>query len=131
MKVDEGIGDCGCEHFRTGKPAHRANIGSRRDVLHAPPSGYERSELDVNIHIDPGYPDSRIDMVYLRPPLARADGRPIATLAQDRSYDKDLRRWNRLRTPDTPANPKHTGIDNRSTHFRPVEVWFSREPWKV
>ena len=89
MKVDEGIGDCGCEHFRTGEPAHRANIGSRRDVLHAPPSGYERSELDVNIHIDPGHPDSRIDMVHLRPPLAQADGRPIATLAQDRSCGGD------------------------------------------
>ena len=88
------------------------------------PSGYDRKEVDVNIRIEPGYPDTQIDMVYVYPHLARIDGRPIAAIAQDRFEGKDWQRWSRHRTP---ANPWRPGIDNLSTHFELVEEWFSRE----
>ena len=88
------------------------------------PPGYNRSEVDVNIRIDPGYPDTQIDMVYIHPPLVRADGQPIAALAHDQFDDKEWQRWSRHRTP---ANPWRSGIDDLSTHFGLVEEWFSRE----
>ena len=88
------------------------------------PPGYDRSEVAVNVRIDPGYPDTQIDMVYVHPPLARADGRSIAALSQDRFDGKDWQRWSRHRTP---ANPWRAGIDNLSTHFGLVEEWFYRE----
>ena len=88
------------------------------------PCGYDRSEVDVNIRIDPGYPDTQIDMVYVHPPLARADGQQIAALSQDTFDGKNWQRWSRHRTP---ANPWRPGIDNLSTHFGLVEEWFSRE----
>ena len=88
------------------------------------PPGYDRSEVDVNVRLDPGYPDTQIDMVYVHPPLARADRRPIAALSQDRFDGKDWQRWSRHRTAVHPWRP---GIDNLSTHFGLVEEWFSRE----
>ena len=88
------------------------------------PPGYDRSEVAVNVRIGSGYPDTQIDMVYVHPPLSRADKRPIAALSQDRFDDKDWQRWSRHRTP---ANPWRPGIDNLSTHFGLVEEWFSRE----
>ena len=88
------------------------------------PCGYDRNEVDVNIRIDPGYPDTQLDMVYVHPPLARADGQQIAALSQDTFDGKNWQRWSRHRTP---ANPWRPGIDNLSAHFGLVEEWFSRE----
>ena len=53
-----------------------AENGVLRVVLYGfqVPGGYDRSQVDVNVRIDPGYPDAQIDMVYVHPPLARADG---------------------------------------------------------
>ncbi len=88
------------------------------------PPGYNHNEVDVNVRIDPGYPDTQIDMVYVYPPLARADGRPMHALSQDPFDGKIWQRWSRHRTP---ANPWRPGIDNLSTHFGLIEEWFSRE----
>ena len=88
------------------------------------PFGYDRNEVDVNVRIEPGYPDTQIDMVYVYPPLTRADGRQITAIAKDRFEDKVWQRWSRHRTP---ANPWRPGIDNLSTHFGLVEEWFLRE----
>ena len=88
------------------------------------PAGYNRNEVDVNVRIESGYPDTQIDMVYVYPQLARTDGRQIKATANDRFEDKDWQRWSRHRTP---ANPWRSGIDNLSTHFALVEEWFSRE----
>ena len=88
------------------------------------PFGYDRKEVDVNVRIEPGYPDTQIDMVYVYPPLTRADGRQITAIAKDRFEDKVWQRWSRHRTP---ANPWRPGIDNLSTHFGLVEEWFLRE----
>ena len=101
------------------------NNGLRVVVYEFPvPDGYNHCQVDVNVRIDPGYPDTQIDMVYVNPPLARADGIPIRALAQDSFDGKTWQRWSRHRTP---ANPWRPGLDNLSTHFDLVEEWFARE----
>lgn len=88
------------------------------------PAGYRRCEADLNVRIEPGYPDTQIDMVYVHPPLERADGRPIVAIAND---DFDGKRWQRWSRHRTPANPWRPGVDNLATHFGLVEHWFRRE----
>lgn len=92
------------------------------------PDGYNCLQVDVNVRIDPGYPDSQIDMVYVHPPMARADGVPIGALADDSFDGKTWQRWSRHRTP---ANPWRSGLDNLATHFSLVEEWFARELRKI
>lgn len=88
------------------------------------PAGYQRRDADLNVRIEPGYPDTQIDMVYVHPPLERADGRPIAAIVHD---DFDGKRWQRWSRHRTPANPWRPGVDNLATHFSLVEHWFRRE----
>ena len=88
------------------------------------PPGYRLRQADVNVRIEPGYPDTQIDMVYVHPALQRADERPIAATAIDRFDGKQWQRWSRHRTP---ANSWRPGVDNLSTHFGLVEHWFMRE----
>jgi hypothetical protein len=100
--------------------------GVLRVVLHVwpVPQGYNLSEISANVRIEPGYPDAQIDMVYFYPHLARADGRPIAALAEDSFDGKTWQRWSRHRTP---ANPWRPGVDNLATHFGLVHEWLRRE----
>ena len=113
--------------FRTGR---RFELVAERNVLRVVvygfpvPIGYDRTEVGLNVRIDPGYPDTQIDMVYVHPHLARADGRAIGALAQNQFDGKVWQRWSRHRTP---ANPWRPGIDNLSTHFGLVQEWFARE----
>lgn len=88
------------------------------------PDGYDRCKVDVNVRIDPGYPDTQIDMVYVHPPLARADGAEIRALSNDDFDGKVWQQWSRHRTP---ANPWRPGLDNLASHFSLVEEWFARE----
>ena len=103
-----------------------AENGVLRVVLYGlhVPGGYDRRQVDVNVRIDPGYPDAQIDMVYVHPALARADGVRIRALASDSFDGKTWQRWSRHRTP---ANPWRPGLDNLATHFGLVEEWFTRE----
>ena len=113
-----------------GEPGRRFELVAEKNKLRVVlydfpvPPGYDRSKVDVNVRIAPGYPDTQIDMVYVHPPLSRTDKRLIPALSQDRFNGKDWQRWSRHRTP---ANPWRPGIDNLSTHFALVEEWFSRE----
>ena len=88
------------------------------------PPGYHQPCVDLNVRIEPGYPDSQIDMVYVHPALQRADGGSIAALSSDNFDGKQWQRWSRHRTQ---ANPWRPGIDNLATHFGLVEYWFARE----
>ena len=103
-----------------------AENGLLRVVLYGfqVPSGYRQREVDVNVRIESGYPDTQIDMVYVHPALERTDGRPIAATCMDSFDDKQWQRWSRHRTP---VNPWRPGVDNLATHFGLVEHWFSRE----
>ena len=88
------------------------------------PPGYRVQHADLNVRIEPGYPDTQIDMVYVHPALERVDGQPIGALASDRFDGRRWQRWSRHRTP---ANPWRPGVDNLATHFGLVEHWFQRE----
>ena len=88
------------------------------------PPGYRQRQVDLNVRIEPGYPDTQIDMVYVHPALERADGRPILATCVESFDGKEWQRWSRHRTP---ANPWRPGVDNLATHFGLVEHWFLRE----
>ena len=92
------------------------------------PVGYNVSTVAANVRIDPGYPDSQIDMVYFHPPLSRSDGRPIGALSEEVFDGKAWQRWSRHRTP---ANPWRPGIDSLATHFALVHDWLEREKKKA
>ena len=88
------------------------------------PSGYNIAQAKANVRLDPGYPDSQIDMVYFYPALARLDGHPIKALCEDQFDGKCWQRWSRHRTG---ANPWRPGLDNLATHFELVTHWLARE----
>jgi hypothetical protein len=107
-------------------PYELANEGGVQRVLvhdFPVPPGFNVSTVSVNVRIDPGYPDTQIDMAYFYPPLARRDGKPIGALSQDAFDGKIWQRWSRHRTP---ANPWRPGVDNLATHFALIQDWFVR-----
>jgi Prokaryotic E2 family E len=103
-----------------------AEGGVLRVVIHdyALPSGYNLSTVAVSVRVDPGYPDTQIDMVYFLPDIGRQDGRPIASICTEGFGGQPWQRWSRHRTP---ANPWRPGIDNLSTHFALIDHWLARE----
>jgi hypothetical protein len=88
------------------------------------PPGYTIAKVDVNVRIDPGYPDTQIDMAYFSPALVRRDGRAIGATSDDSFDGKIWQRWSRHRTA---ANPWRPGLDSLSTHFALVDDWLARE----
>ena len=88
------------------------------------PPGYTYQAVDVNVRIEPGYPDTQIDMAYFHPALARTSGHAIPALSDDAFDGQTWQRWSRHRTP---ANPWRPGIDNLATHFALIEDWLTRE----
>lgn len=104
--------------------------GALRVVLYemAVPPGYNLGTVTANVRIEPGYPDSQIDMVYFFPALALANGRAIGATSTDGFDGKTWQRWSRHRTP---ANPWRPGIDNLTTHFALVQDWLERETRKA
>lgn len=114
-----------------GKPYELASeSGVLRVVIYelAVPVGYNVEVVTANVRIDPGYPDSQIDMVYFFPALALRNGRPLRAITPDTFDGKTWQRWSRHRTP---ANPWRPGIDNLATHFALVQDWLERETTKV
>ncbi len=100
--------------------------GAPRVIVHdfPVPPGYNVGSVAVNVRIEPGYPDSQIDMVYFYPALARVDGRALTAISNDNFDGKTWQRWSRHRTP---ANPWRPGIDNLATHFALIQDWLARE----
>lgn len=92
------------------------------------PSDYNVTEVAGYVRIDPGYPDTQIDMIYFYPALSLTSGRPIGSTSMETFDDKTWQRWSRHRTP---ANPWRPGIDNLATHFALVQFWLEREARKV
>jgi hypothetical protein len=88
------------------------------------PPGYTVAKVDVNVRIDPGYPDTQIDMAYFSPALVRCDGRTIGATSADTFDGKVWQRWSRHRTPTNPWRP---GLDSLATHFALVDDWLARE----
>ena len=109
-----------------GLPYELVVEGTPRLVVHRfpVPAGYNVDNVSLYLRIEPGYPDTQIDMVYFYPALTRRDGRAIGALAQEAFDGKTWQRWSRHRTP---ANPWRPGIDNVSTHLALVAEWLERE----
>ena len=89
------------------------------------PPGYRQTKADLNLRIEPAYPDVQIDMAYFHPALVRTDGRPIKAVANDQFEGKAWQRWSRHRTPQNPWRP---GEDNVEMHLLLVRDWLEREP---
>jgi hypothetical protein len=63
-------------------------------------------------------------MVYVYPPMARADGRGIGALTGMIIDGRPYQRWSRHRTNENPWRP---GVDDIAAHLALVEEWFARE----
>lgn len=110
----------------TGRTFELVSEGGLRVIMKGVPvpSGYNTASVDVYVRIDPGYPDTQIDMAYFYPPLARQDGKPIGATSGDEFDGKSWQRWSRHRTS---ANPWRPGVDNLATHFELINEWLARE----
>lgn len=101
--------------------------GSQWVLLHEFPThdGYNHSKASIAIMLTSGYPRTPLDMVYVYPPLARKDGKPIPKVNTKQNLDgKVWQRWSRHRTSQNPWQP---GKDNLETHIYLIEDWFTRE----
>ena len=88
------------------------------------PEGYNADFVDLNVRIEPTYPDTQIDMVYFYPKLSRLDGKAIKAISDDQFDGKIWQRWSRHRTNQNPWRP---GIDNLGTHLFLVSEWLILE----
>ena len=84
------------------------------------PQGYDHSLVRAAIQIPSGYPNSALDMVYLFPHLARANGRPIAALAPQPITAQTWQRWSRHYT-------WRPGVDELATHVERIKAWLAAE----
>jgi len=111
-----------------GLPWETISDGSQWVLIHEFPSqheGYVHENVTIAIRLETGYPNSALDMVYVKPALARKDGRQIgATQATQVISGKTYQRWSRHRTQQ---NPWKIGQDNVGTHIFLIEDWFARE----
>ncbi len=89
------------------------------------PPGYTVSHVTLAIRMEGGYPFTALDMMYLHPPVARADGKPIEKADVIQQIDGlAFQRWSRHRTN---ANPWVSGEDCLETHIYLVEEFFAEE----
>ncbi len=89
------------------------------------PVGYTAATAQVALRIEPGYPDTQIDMAYFFPPLRRQDGKTIPATESTETIDgKTFQRWSRHRTGENPWRP---GVDDVSTHLAQMNHWLARE----
>lgn len=110
-----------------GLPWETVVDGSQWVLIHDLPTneGYNHAKVTAAIRIETGYPNTRLDMVYFFPALARKDGRAIGATESNQQIDgKTYQRWSRHRTD---ANPWKPGHDNLGTHIFLIEDWLQRE----
>lgn len=110
-----------------GLPWESIVEGSHWVIIHHFPTGtgYNYERVSIAIRIETGYPLAPLDMVYVFPPLARTDGRPIPQTSVPQQLDgKEWQRWSRHRSAENPWRP---GVDSLEDHVLLVEDWVSRE----
>ena len=98
----------------------------RRVLIHGftIPNGYNVDKASVFIYIQPGYPDTQIDMAYFFPELSRADGKAIGAVTPTAFEGKNWQQWSRHRTA---TSAWRIGEDNLSTHMILVADWLNQE----
>jgi len=100
--------------------------GVRRVLIHgfSIPNGYNVAMASVFVNLQPGYPDTQIDMAYFYPELSRADGKAIGALSPVPFDGKIWQQWSRHRTP---GSAWRMGEDNLITHMALVMDWLNQE----
>lgn len=71
------------------------------------PNGYDHTEADLLLRLDPGFPDTPPDMWWFSPAIKLSDGRAVRATNNTESYlGRDWQRWSRhLNSGDwTPGN---------------------------
>lgn len=99
--------------------------GLRVVLLGVPvPAGYNVETVDLFFKIEPGYPDSQLDMVWFSPDLHLLSGKAIQALSPEVFDNKTWQRWSRHRTG---VNPWRPGVDGLATQYALVQEWLERE----
>lgn len=100
--------------------------GVRRVLIHGfpIPKGYNIEQASVCVVLQPGYPDTQIDMAYFLPELSRVDGKGIRNLSNSSFDGKNWQQWSRHRTP---GSAWRIGEDNLCTHMGLVANWLDQE----
>lgn len=89
------------------------------------PDGYNHKCVTAVLRLEPGYPDTQIDMVFFSPLLTRVDGKTIGATGNAKTINgESFQRWSRHRSP---ANPWRPGEDNIESHMLLVRHWLERE----
>lgn len=89
------------------------------------PEGYNHQVVTAVLRLEPGYPDTQIDMVFFSPQLTRTDGVTIPATGAQRSINgESFQRWSRHRSAQNPWRP---GEDNIESHMLLVQHWLERE----
>lgn len=110
-----------------GLPWETIVDGSLWVIIHDFPtnSGYNNAAVTAAIRMETGYPAAQLDMVYIKPALARIDGKAIGCAdAVQQILNEPYQRWSRHRTAQ---NPWKAGEDNLGTHIHLIEDWLTRE----
>lgn len=86
-----------------------------------PVHGLSDTLVSLAVRLEPGYPRTQLDMIYVYPALTLPGGRIIpATEATQQLDGKSWQRWSRHYTA---ANPWRPGIDSLSTHLVLAGAW--------
>jgi len=88
------------------------------------PDGYNHQQVDLYLRIEPTYPDTQLDMVYVFPALALTSGKAIQALSNDTFNGRTWQRWSRHRTRTSAWRP---GVDNVESHMALVADWLAKE----
>lgn len=92
---------------------------------HELPSGYDHEHVDLAIEIPSAYPDAKLDMFFVHPPITLANGGGIGqTESRENILGNVYQRWSRHLNGVTRWNPL---TDSVITHLAVVEESLLRE----
>jgi hypothetical protein len=87
------------------------------------PPGFNVQLVTLGIRVVQGYPAAALDMVYVHPPLKRADGGSIAAVTETVVDGRVFQQWSRHFSPQNPWRPD---VDNIGTFLRLASTWFEK-----
>lgn len=105
-----------------GRPWEAIRSGFGRYVLihgYPTPGGYSHPAVDVAVRLDV-YPPGPLDMAYVFPALARADGKTINNLSMLEIDGRPFQQWSR----HYAFKP---GVDTLASHLRRFRSWLTHE----
>jgi hypothetical protein len=87
------------------------------------PAGFNVQRVTLGIRVVQGYPAAALDMVYVHPPLKRAQGGAIAAVTETVVDGRVFQQWSRHFSPENPWRPD---VDNVGTFLRLASTWFEK-----